>query len=157
MRIRHFQNVKNQVGFCGIWCGSCVVGNGVLQELTQRYEDLVKSYGLKEWGPKDFDFRQFMKGLASIQAMPLCQGCLKGDGKPNCELRACASRKGIEGCTECDQPAGCCSHLEALQKMREGAVRAGLMVKTEKGDRQDLIRKWTAELKGRWPHAILFM
>lgn len=156
MKVDHFENVKDQVGVCGIWCGSCVVGNGVLRELTQRYEELVKSYGLKEWGPKDFDFGQFMKGFSSIQGMPLCQGCLKGDGKPNCEFRACASSKGIEDCTECDQPGGC-SHSEALQKMREGALRAGLMVQTEKGDRQNLIDKWTAELKGKWPHAILFM
>ena len=155
MKVKPFENVKNQLGFCGIWCGSCVVGNGALKELTKRYEEIVKKYGLEEWAPKEFDFEEFMKGLASLQAMPLCEGCLKGDGRPNCEIRACASTKNIADCSECDQPMTC-KNLETLQKMRTGARRAGLLVKTEKGDRQELVKKWTIELKSKWPHCILF-
>ncbi|MCK4857771.1 MAG: DUF3795 domain-containing protein [candidate division Zixibacteria bacterium] len=148
--------MKDQIGFCGIWCGSCVVGNGVLRELTGRYEEVIRAYGLQEWGPKEFDFREFMKGLRSIQEMPLCQGCRKGDGKPNCEIRICASGKKINDCSECDQSSDC-KNSDALQKMREGALRTGLFVKTENLDRRKLIRKWTSELKGKWPHSILFM
>jgi hypothetical protein len=151
-----FQNVKDQIGFCGIWCGSCVAGNGALRELTGRYEKLIKAYGLHEWGPKDFDFKEFKKGLRSIQEMPLCQGCRKGDGRPNCEMRTCASAKGINDCSQCDQ-ASECKHSEALQKMREGALGAGLMVKTEDVEPRRLIRKWTRDLKTKWPHSILFM
>ena len=33
------ENVKDQIGYCGIWCGSCIVGNGALRELTRKYED----------------------------------------------------------------------------------------------------------------------
>ena len=95
MKSESFENVKNQIGFCGIWCGSCVAGNGTLRELTKRYADIIKRYGLEGWAPKDFDFKEFLKGLASMQAMPLCQGCLKGDGRPNCEMRVCASNKNI--------------------------------------------------------------
>ena len=102
------------------------------------------------------DFREFKKGLRSIQKMPLCQGCLKGDGRPNCEMRACASAKGINDCSQCDQSSEC-KHSEALQKMRAGALRAGLFVKTEDIDRRRLIRRWTRELKTKWPHSILFM
>ena len=155
LEAKAFENVKNQIGFCGIWCGSCVVGNGVLRELTKRYEEIIKGYGLEEWAPKDFDFKEFMKGLASIQAMPLCQGCLKGDGKPNCEIRACASNKSIADCNECNQPTAC-KNIETLQKMRTGARQANLLVKTENVDRQELIDKWTAELKSKWPCYILF-
>ena len=151
-----FQNVKNQIGFCGVWCGSCVAGNGALRELTARYEDVIKTYGLPQWGPKQVDFREFMKGLRSIEEMPLCQGCLKGDGKPNCQIRACALNKKINDCSQCDQPSDC-KNSEALQKMREGARDAGLLVKTEDIDRRRLILKWTRELKGKWPHSILFM
>lgn len=32
---KHFDSVKDQIGRCGIWCGSCVAGNGVLQETLQ--------------------------------------------------------------------------------------------------------------------------
>jgi len=154
LKVNPFENVKNQIGFCGIWCGSCVAGNGTLRELTKKYEEIVKRYGLEEWAPKDFDFKEFAKGLASIQAMPLCQGCLKGDGRSNCEMRACASNKKINDCSQCDQPTNC-KNLETLQKMRTGALQAGLLVKTEDVDRQGLIEKWISELKSKWPTCIL--
>jgi hypothetical protein len=156
MEVKPFENVKNQIGFCGIWCGSCIVGNGALSELTKRYEEIIKGYGLEEWGPKDFDFKEFMKGLASIQSTPLCPGCLKGGGNPNCEIRNCASNKNINDCNECDQPTTC-QNVEALQKMRTGALSAGLLVKTGNVDRQKLMEKWTAELKSKWPSCILFL
>ena len=150
-----FDNVKNQIGFCGIWCGSCVVGNGALQTLTERYEEIVTNYGLEEWAPKDFDFKEFKKGLTSIQAISPCQGCLKGDGRPNCEMRICASDKNIADCNECDQMTAC-QNRETLQKMRTGALRAGLRVKTGNVDREELLQRWIGELKGKWPHRLLF-
>jgi len=149
-----FENVKNQIGFCGIWCGSCVAGNGILRELTKRYEEIIKRYGLEEWAPRDFDFKEFVKGFTSIQTMPSCQGCLKGDDRSNCEMRACASSKKINDCSQCDQPTAC-KNLETLKKMRTGALQAGLLVKTEDVDRQGLIEKWINELKSKWPHCIL--
>ena len=155
MKVTPFENVKNQIGFCGIWCGSCVVGNGTLKEITKRYEEIVKRYGLEEWAPKDFDFKEFMKGLASIQAIPYCQGCRKGDGRTNCEMRACASNKNINDCSKCNQPTDC-KNLETLQKMRTGALQAGLFVKTEDVGRQGLIKKWINELKSKWPSCTLF-
>jgi hypothetical protein len=151
-----FENVKDQIGYCGIWCGSCVVGNGALREVTKNYEQMIKAYGLQEWGPKEIDFKEFMSALDSIQSLPLCHGCRKGDGKPNCEFRTCATKKGTEDCSHCDQTETC-KNSEALEKMRTGALSAGLMVKTEKGDRKKIIQKWTAQLKSKWPHAILFM
>ena len=156
LKAKSFENVKNQIGFCGIWCGSCVAGNGALRELTKKYEEIIEGYGLKEWAPKDFDFNEFMKGLASIRDMPLCQGCLKGDGRQNCEMRTCASNKNITDCSECDQPMGC-KNLEILQKMRTGARHAGLFVKTENVNRKELIEKWTTELRNKWPCCILFL
>lgn len=156
MKAESFENVKNQIGFCGIWCGSCVVGNGALRELTKKYEEVIKGYGVKEWGPKDFDFQEFMKGLTSIQNMPLCQGCLKGDGRPNCDIRICASSRKINDCSECDQPEAC-KNLEILEKMRTGALRAGLLVKTENVDQKKLLEKWIDELKSKWPSCILFL
>ena len=47
MGVESFEDVKGQIGCCGIWCGSCVVGNGALRELTRRYEEIVENYGLE--------------------------------------------------------------------------------------------------------------
>ena len=155
MKAEAFENVKNQIGFCGIWCGSCAVGNGVLRELTRRYAQIIQMYGLEDWAAKDFDFRDFARGLASIQAMPLCLGCLNGDGRPNCEIRACALNENVSDCSECGQLTEC-KNSETLEKMRTGACQADLCVKIENVDRQRLIEKWTIDLKGRWPWCIIF-
>ncbi len=150
-----FENVKDQIGYCGIWCGSCVVGNGVLRKLTNEYERLIKDYGLAEWAPQDFDFSEFTKGLASIKAMPLCPGCLKGGGRDNCEMKACATKKNINDCSECGEPE-LCKHKKILECMRTGALKAGLFLKTGKVDRKKLLTRWCIELRKKWPGSVLF-
>ncbi len=155
METKYFENAKNQIGCCEIWCGSCIVGNGILRELTKRYEELIKGYDLKDWTTKDFDFEQFEKGFSSIQALPVCPGCLKEGGRPDCEIRACVSERNISDCTECDQPEACKSS-ELAKRMRTGALLAGLSVKSEDIDSQKLIEKWTEEMKGKFPNSILF-
>ena len=151
-----FENVKSQIGYCGIWCGSCVAGNGALREMTGRFADVIGDYGLEEWVPPCFDFKEFSKGLESIEEMPLCGGCRSGDGSPDCPMRLCAIDRGVEDCIECGQHE-VCGNTERFEKMRTGAVGAGLIVKEGKGDRDELIEKWTEELKVSWPSCILFI
>jgi hypothetical protein len=150
-----FDNVRDQIGFCGIWCGSCAVGNGVLPELTRRYKELINIYGLQEWGPKDFDYTELLRGLESIENMPPCSGCLRGGGRENCEMRSCASSRRITGCYACPEPVAC-KHSEPLHHMRSGAIKAGLFVTTEDVDRQQLVENGTAKLRTSWPASMLF-
>jgi len=116
---------------------------------------MIEAYGLKEWGLKDLDYEKLAKGLESIQNTPLCSGCLNGGGRDNCELKACGSGKGIDDCSGCGEPEGC-SHIDVLQKMRTGAVAAGLYVKSKSVDKQQLIEQWTEQLANTWPCSILF-
>ena len=150
METKAFENVKNQIGRCGIWCGSCVVGNGTLKKLGKRCEHIIGGYGVDEWGAKDFNGKEFMKGLASIQTLPICKGCLKGGGNTECKIRPCASNKKLSDCMECSE-IKTCKNVEALQKVRTGALRVGMLAKTEndKINQQQLIEKWTAEIKTR--------
>jgi len=154
VQAKPFENVKNQIGYCGLWCGSCIVGNGTLKELTRRYEGLIKGYGVDEWGAKDFDSREFMKGLTSIQNLPVCPGCLKGGGNDECKIRPCASGKRIHDCNECSGSTAC-GNLEALQKVRTGALAVGMLIKTDKADQQQHIKKWTAEIRNRFPYFVI--
>jgi hypothetical protein len=154
-KTKHYDNVKDQIGCCGIWCGSCVAGNGVLQELTKRYHEIITNYGLEQWAPKDFDYREFAKGLESIQNMPPCPGCLKGGGRDDCEIRTCAKNKNLADCSECDRPDEC-ENVKLLETMQQGALKAGLMVKTENIDRRALLEQWTEHLKNTWPSSFLF-
>ncbi len=66
MEAKAFENVKNQISYCAIWCGSCVIGNGVLKELTKRYAHLIGAYGVDEWGAEDqgFDGQEFLQDAA---------------------------------------------------------------------------------------------
>ncbi|MCK4943317.1 MAG: DUF3795 domain-containing protein [Candidatus Aminicenantes bacterium] len=156
MSIESFDNLKNQIGYCGIWCGSCVAGNGVLRDLSARYEKMIKDYAVKEWAPKNFDFDEFLKGVTSLKDIWLCPGCLKGGGQDNCEIRACGVKKNLAECSACDEPQNC-MQKEKLETMRTGAVKAGLNVKTEKGDPSETIEKWTREMKKKWPGLLLFL
>jgi hypothetical protein len=86
---------------------------------------------LEKWAPRDFDFKEFMKGLVSIQALPICLGCLKGGGNDACKIRPCASKRKISDCSECNELTKC-KNSEALQKVRTGALRVGMLIKTDK-------------------------
>jgi hypothetical protein len=159
MEAKAFENVKNQVGYCAIWCGSCVVGNGVLKELTRRYEHMISGYGIDKWGAADqgFDGKELMKTLQSIQGIHICRGCQKGGGAVNCRMRACASSRKFADCTECKEFMTC-ENREPLQKVRSGALRVDMLVKNEneESSQQQLVKKWTAELKSKWQFCILF-
>jgi hypothetical protein len=155
MQSQSFANVKNQIGHCGLWCGSCIVGNGTLKELTKKCEALIKGYGIDKWGATNFDGNEFMKGLASIQAIPICKGCLKGGGNNECKIRPCASNRKVADCIECGE-SKTCRNCEAFQKVRTGALAVGMLLKTDK-DRtnQQLIEKWTAEIKNKFPNFVI--
>lgn len=151
-----FSKVKDQVGFCGIWCGSCVVGNGTLKELTARYRKVIRDYDLEKWAPNTFDFNEFLKGLETIEATPSCAGCRKGGGWDTCPMRGCVKERKISDCAECDDQTAC-PHSVSLEKMRTGSVRAGLFVKIRRGSSEKLVGRWAQEIKTRWPSCILFL
>lgn len=154
LETKPFENVKNQIGFCGIWCGSCLGGNGAILELTKRYEQIIKhsQSALEKWAPKEFNFNQFMKDLTGIQAMPNCPGCRKGGGNPTCKIRICALEKGMMDCGQCDQ-LGECKNFVELEKSNP-KIKDELR-EIQGKNQQLLIQKWMSELKTKWPHCIL--
>jgi hypothetical protein len=156
MHGKPFENVKNQIGYCGLWCGSCIVGNGTLKELTKKYAHLIRGYGVDKWGAKDFDGNEFVKGLASIQALPICPGCLKGGGNDECRIRPCAAERKVSDCTVCNEFMKC-KNSEAIRKMRTGASAVGMLMRnaSDKPDQQRLIRKWIAEIRNKFPSCVI--
>lgn len=153
--LQALENVKGQIGACGIWCGSCAVGNGSLRELSRRYGELLEGHGLAEWGPRDVDYPAFFQALASLEGVPVCAGCRHDGGRGNCELRACASSRQLAGCGACAEDVTC-PHAELLQHMRVGAREAGLFVEAGEVDPRELLERWAAELPGTWPACVLF-
>lgn len=154
MEAKGFENTKNQIGYCGIWCGSCLGGNGAIQELTQKFEQLIKrsKSALEEYAPKEFSFEELMKNLACIRAMPQCPGCKKGGGNQSCKVRLCASKRNLSNCGECNELMRC-GNFDELEKnyphMKEDLVNIKSI------GQEKMIEQWMGELKTRWPHCIL--
>ena len=152
MTSKPFDNVENQIGFCGIWCGSCPAGNGSIIELTRRYEEAVKKNRMEKWAPKDFDFREFMKGLNSLQKISLCRGCLQGGGNSTCTIRTCAKEKKVSSCSQCELLMNC-KNFEILEKSHPTIKQE--LVKIKNTDRRQLIERWKIDLKDNFPNCIV--
>jgi hypothetical protein len=150
-----FDNVKGQIGYCGLWCGSCLVGNGTLRELTMSYRKLIKGHGVEEWGLKGhgMDGEGFINALIAIENLSICQGCLKGGGNEACGMRPCAREKRVSDCIECREKAAC-QNLGALERVRTGAAKAGMLMKNERGSPD--IEEWVVELAKRFPHSLIW-
>jgi len=148
-----FKNVQPQIGYCGIWCGSCVVGNGTLQEVAKKFKKTLGGYGVLKWCPGTFDRAEFLLGLDTIAKIHLCPGCLRGGGRENCELRKCATDRNLADCRECAAPS--CDYSTLLQHMRSGARAAGLSVYHGGQSVSDFIESATDRLRGQWPGQIL--
>jgi hypothetical protein len=146
-----FETVKDQIGFCGIWCGSCLGGNGAITELARKFEELEPAK-IEKWVPKDFDFKEFLKGLSSIQKMSLCPGCRKGGGDSACKIRICALNMQMADCGQCAKLASCENFAE-LEKSHP-KIREDL-VEMRKEDRSELMEKWISTLSKKWPHCLL--
>ncbi|MFC2079460.1 DUF3795 domain-containing protein [Candidatus Bipolaricaulota bacterium] len=150
-----FENVKGQIGACGIWCGSCAVGNGSLRLASQRYAGVLESHGIETWAPPELDYKALTDGLSTVSDMASCLGCRQGGGRSSCEMKACTAQHKLTDCSECGQAA--CPHSELLDSMRTGALKAGLFVKTHPGDSASLIENWTSELASQFPSCLLFL
>jgi len=142
-----YENVKNQLAYCGLWCGSCLVGNGTVNRLARDCRKAIKDYGVSEWGPTEVDYGVLLKGLATIGAMNPCPGCLKGGGRTDCEIRACAVSKRVVECVDCKESKGC-TNVKIISYMRRGAKRVGMKVKDRAGDRSKVLREWQDEATG---------
>lgn len=144
--------MKDQIGFCGIWCGSCVAGNGATSELARKFQEAAKKHNLEKWAPKDFNFKEFEKGLSSIQRMHTCPGCRKGGGLSTCAVRICALKRGFDDCSKCGGLIEC-RNFEHLEK--ENPKIKEKLLETKNMDRKELLRKWMSELRTKWPHCIV--
>jgi len=152
---KDYRNVKEQIGYCGLWCGSCAVGNGAISQLSKQLKQMVTSYGVKSWGPKDINYDDLITGLSILESKIGCKGCRKGGGNETCKIRECAQNKRVTDCFQC-QERTVCEHKEELENMWEGASKVKMYFKTEDVEKQQLIEKWEDQLKKSEQGCILF-
>jgi len=112
------------------------VGNGLLAEMTRMYETVVCGHGVHKWGLKEKG-EDFVAALRSIEAIPVCPGCLMGGGDDTCRMRECTKVKGLVHCDDCDAGDNC-PHLKIINYMHEGGRAAGMLVIRGERDRKRL-------------------
>lgn len=146
--------MKNQIGYCGIWCGDCLGGNGAIIKLTKKYEELIikSKPALERYAPKEFNYNELLKELAYIQDTPQCPGCRNGGGDSNCKIRDCAIKRNIDNCGNCDTLMDC-NKYEELEKCNPDLKKE--MLKYKNFDKNDILMEKMKKLKTKWPHCIL--
>jgi len=107
-----FDQVKDQMGPCGIACATCDLGNGTVAETAAKLGQYLGMYSVREWAPmlpggSDIDFDQLDKNLGWVKTYTRCFGCDRGGGPPDCAIKACAGDRGHEICSQCPDLEGC--------------------------------------------------
>lgn len=156
MDLTDFQKVRDQIGNCGAWCGSCVVGNGTLRQLTARYRQLLDAYGVRVWGAGDFNYAEFDKGLRSIEEVSSCSGCRQGGGRTDCEIRSCSTERGFRECSDCDDESNC-RHQRVVDYMRTASKAAGVLFRPDGSVGVEVIEELQKRLTQLWPSSNLFL
>lgn len=149
-----FDRVRDQIGYCGLWCGSCAVGNGCIGELGAGLRELLIAYDVSDFATVGTGWEPFLEALGSLKRAVACPGCREGGGRDTCDIKSCAVRHGLESCTECASFGGC-EHSAILEHMRSGAARVGLSVLQQQESRIEALPEWTRAQAARWPCCVL--
>lgn len=105
-------DVKDQVAYCGVTCGTCGQGSGRAENTAKQLLELISEIEVKEWAPRvsggsELDWDATEKTLEWMTKYTGCRGCLSGGGSPGCVIRMCAREKGYSICNECDELEDC--------------------------------------------------
>lgn len=105
-------DVENQVGPCGITCGTCLLGNGSVASSVKTTLDYIKMFGIKEWAPLvpeggNLNWEETERTLNWMIKYAYCAGCEEGGGPPDCAIRLCAYEKGYDLCNTCSELDEC--------------------------------------------------
>ncbi len=103
---------EDLITYCGGYCGYCSrwCENASFIYLATTLAELVDAHGFHYWMPgevKEFDYTEFRKALdffSKKDSWLVCQkGCKRGDGRPDCEIRKCCQKRGMDLCFDCDE------------------------------------------------------
>jgi len=116
-------NNLKQIAFCGLCCPQCAkmkiadaaeVLYGELQSAREKNINIPN---------QDQPLDQSLKNLINMRCQKFCRD---GGGSPDCEIRKCCQRQGIDGCWQCPQ-FNQCSKLNAqfirnIEKIRKVGI-----------------------------------
>lgn len=139
-------DVKNQVGPCGITCGTCFLGSGSMANSAKTTSEYINMSGIKEWAHmvpegSELNWNATEKTLNWMTNYAFCAGCEKGGGPPNCAIRLCATEKGYELCNQCEELDDC----SKFNWLGEGVAGLKQKLKENTGKTKSLIAKEALE------------
>jgi len=105
-------SLENQVGPCGITCGTCFLGSGTMAKTMGEASHYINMSDIKEWssqvpGGSEINWVETEKALDWMQKYAYCAGCEAGGGPPDCSIRLCAFERGYELCSQCNELDTC--------------------------------------------------
>ncbi len=93
---------KQYVTYCGLYCDLCDQRLRLPQQASALLQTL-RAAEYDEWAhslPDFTEFWRFLNGLADVPEDKCCRN--NTCGAPDCAMRACAIRRGVELCPECE-------------------------------------------------------
>lgn len=135
-------NKSNDVAYCGLYCGDCIIKNSRISKLSKDILSIIKrkefeklAIGLPVINDKMKNLTDLNVGISVLESM--CEldcdkNCKSGGGGASCEIRKCNVRLELDGCWECEKFEKC-SILNSLEPIHKGANIRNIRVVHEKG------------------------
>jgi len=129
---------EDLIGYCGLYCGDCAgftqtvanLARDLRKELRHNRFDLMADMLATIPFFKEFkDYDKCYNLLGTMMKMRCKKVCKGNGGPPNCKIRNCARKKGLDGCWQCDDFSTCeklkmlephhgKAHLKNLRKLK---------------------------------------
>jgi hypothetical protein len=103
-------NLDN-IAFCGLYCAECPNHIGVIADLARDLRKELRAYRFDKTAEllssisffKTFEkYAECYEVLGAMVKMRCRRSCRDGGGNPSCKISACARKKQLEGCWQCD-------------------------------------------------------
>jgi len=160
---------KDLIGYCGLYCGDCssykqTVANlarDLRKELRSNRFDLMADMMAKVPYFKEFkDYDKCYNLLGTMMKLRCKRTCRGNGGPPNCKIRSCARKRGLQGCWQCDE-FSTCERLKMLE-LGHGAAHLNEPVKTQKArarclpERQKILVRSQLNCLDYYIHGLFF-
>lgn len=111
------------IAYCGLYCGTCPAYTQNMANLAKDLQQELRRAKCEKAAPglakipafaAFKHYGKFSELLVALTQMRCKKACRAGGGSPECRIRICAKDKGLIGCWECGDFAGC-TMLKSLE------------------------------------------
>jgi hypothetical protein len=139
----------HQIAYCGLYCGDCHGFKGTIPNLARdlrkelraaNYKTFADALAREEFGRVLRDYDKCYAVLGAMARFRCKKGCRNGGGPPFCKIRACAIKKALKGCWECEEFEAC-QKLSFLKAVHADGHIKNLRILKKKGPKAFLAGK----------------